>query len=288
MTLDVGELIRLRTSAPFKGLDGVAVDPTTVTVTVRSPLGVVTVYTDAVNDTAGVGLFYKDITPDVAGVWTYQFAGSGNVGIIEQGTFTVVAAIMPTTTAGLVSIADYRTATRDRITSDVNVTAALTEAQTLIEEYLGRPLASAERTEDLRIDYAGRVYPLATPITAIASPAGLTNRTAYILGAWPGETFWMIHEWGPIYNVDIPRLTVTYTGGWTSATLPATIRRRLCWEAYKLLHFEALADVPEAAAAATIGDAAVSFGPGGAGAGSPEGVVSPTTRKALRGWVRWL
>jgi hypothetical protein len=185
-----------------------------------------------------------------------------------------------TETNPLVTIGQYRLATLDTTSSDVAVSGALIEAQELVEEYLGRPLLEQERTETLLIDRTGRVHPSAVPITSVSVPAGATIDRFTITDVDPDETpapfFWTDP---PAWGTWQPRATVTYVGGFTSATLPTTVRRRIIWEAYYMLHVEALADVPVDATGAQIGDAAVSFGPGG-----PQPSLTPDTRKMLRPW----
>lgn len=107
MSHNLGELLRL--SVAFTNLAGTLTDPNTVTLTTRSPAGVITVYLDAINDATAVGAFYKDVTPLEAGVWSYQWAGSGNLSAIEEATFTVAASTVGATGSGLyASVADLK------------------------------------------------------------------------------------------------------------------------------------------------------------------------------------
>lgn len=90
---DIGDLVRLRLT--FTDIAGAATDPTTVTVVVTSPTGIVTTYLDAVNDPAAVGAFYKDILPNEAGMWRYRGTGTGAVVAAGDSVFYVVGYGLP-------------------------------------------------------------------------------------------------------------------------------------------------------------------------------------------------
>lgn len=64
--------------------NGVAADPTAVTVAVTDPNGASTAPA-AVKD--GVGLYHVDVTPTVQGIWTYGFTGTGAVVAYGEGQF---------------------------------------------------------------------------------------------------------------------------------------------------------------------------------------------------------
>lgn len=58
----------------------VPADPTTVTLYVKSPAGVVTEYAypaDLIR--TGVGLYQFDFTPDATGTWRYKWQGQGDL-----------------------------------------------------------------------------------------------------------------------------------------------------------------------------------------------------------------
>jgi hypothetical protein len=84
----VSELARL--SNTFT-VDGVATDPTTVTLTVTDPTGSSTSYSwgggTVTRDSAGA--FHKDVTCSVAGEWAYQWVGTGTATDTAVGSFTV-------------------------------------------------------------------------------------------------------------------------------------------------------------------------------------------------------
>lgn len=86
--IDVGDVVRIQ--ATFRDIDGVARDPTTVTLRVRKPSGTVT--TPAVSHpTPGSGVYYADVSLDEAGVWRYEWTTTGNPTVAEGGEFYVYA-----------------------------------------------------------------------------------------------------------------------------------------------------------------------------------------------------
>lgn len=155
----------------------------------------------------------------------------------------------------LITVASYQAITGDMASSSAAITAKVEMATDLLEDALGRPLASAERTETTRPDRLGRVYPLAVPIT-VAAGWTIDGNTLVDGGLWPDQ-------YG---NIEI-----TYTGGYVersanpSATnrLPAYVETDLAWAVYTLLFPPTLTGVPAGATAVSLGDASVSFGPDG-------------------------
>lgn len=132
----------------------------------------------------------------------------------------------------------YRSITSDTVTYSAGVLeAALSAGQRKVEDFLRRPVESAERTETLRTSVRRRtdedwgryidpvferplgevvVHPSATPVTAV--PAGYTIRTTATVAVgsdWSGN--------------------LTYTGGWTLSTAPYVILEALAWSSYHIL-----------------------------------------------------
>lgn len=69
-------LVKLSTT--FTGVDGVTpVDPTTVTLYVKTPDGVVAAYTGGEITQTGVGLFEYELITDQIGPWIYKWQGTG-------------------------------------------------------------------------------------------------------------------------------------------------------------------------------------------------------------------
>lgn len=268
-----------RTEARYRDGSGALVTPVTPLVDILNPSAVALV-TDAVPTSVGTGLYYYDYTVGVAaplGTWTAHWTGIINGSPVSgDETFTVVAAgTVSTDEPLLVPVSEYRRITTDQTSTDTVISGALVEAQGLVEEYLGRYLASTQRTETLPIDAWGRIYPRAVPITAVAT-TGLTNRGHYLTGATGDEITSFLIDWpahSSVYS------TITYTGGFTEAALPKTIARRLCWEAYHIIHADRLIEVPAGAVSVSIGDASVNFGPRGR-----LGPLSDETMRAIKPW----
>lgn len=70
---------------------GVATDPTTITLIVRTPAGVETTYTYALTELTKVspGVFTRDQECTEAGVWAYRFVGTGDVKSAGERQFRV-------------------------------------------------------------------------------------------------------------------------------------------------------------------------------------------------------
>lgn len=170
----------------------------------------------------------------------------------------------------MITAARYVELTGDTETVASAVNEAVADAVSELEEYLDRPLAHGERTERISPDRAGRIWPKATPLT---DGGDYTIDGLALIGSWPYPS---------ILNPD-SQLEVTYTGGWADARLedpvgsplPLCIQRDLAWVAYRLLHPTApgASVAPAGATSVRLGDAAVSYGPGGA----PDGIGADTS-----------
>lgn len=163
----------------------------------------------------------------------------------------------------LCNIATYRRITHDAASLDADVTAALADAQAIVEEHLRVPgmLESASHTESLPVFADGRVYPTAQPVTAVATPAGMTIDpvSGAVYGAAgtvaPGDDF-LINNRG-IQTRRYALLEMTYTGGFTSGTLPMRHKRGICNIARELLRADS--PVLTGAKSMTVGDTSVTF-----------------------------
>lgn len=160
----------------------------------------------------------------------------------------------------LIDTATYRRLTGDTTTASATVDQALADAQSRLEDTLGRRglLEHGEHTETLPLYPDGTCYPTAVPVE------GADGTTVYddtIYGASPTYT--------PGVWTDTPsHATVTYTGGISSDDVPGYMAADLAWCAYELVHGQAnrQADVAAGVAGATsvrLGDASVQYGPGG-------------------------
>ena len=75
-------------------VNGVATDPTTVTLAVTTPTGTTTTYAyslaEITKDSAGV--YHKDISCTEAGTWSYVWTGTGSASDVQAGTWQVDSA----------------------------------------------------------------------------------------------------------------------------------------------------------------------------------------------------
>lgn len=161
----------------------------------------------------------------------------------------------------LLTVARYRTITLDTTSYDYAITAAVEDAEAEVSEYLRRPLEQAERTETLPISRDGKLYPSATPLDAGSGDlADLTVEGDVVIGASPDAG-----AFGWLGSPTTPQATITYTGGWTADTLPKAIERAIALAAHHAIHTNP-ALVPAGATSVRVGDASISYGPGGASA----------------------
>lgn len=154
----------------------------------------------------------------------------------------------------LVTIAEYQSVTGDTATASGTVQEFLDDAEQDLVEYLDRPLEHDTYTHRLRVysEKRGLVsYAKATPVT---DPGVYTSAGNALVGTSPSG--------GPFDLSDPAYADVTYTGGWTNATLPRCIRNDICWAARQAARGEA-ARVPAGATSVSLGDASVSYATGG-------------------------
>lgn len=147
----------------------------------------------------------------------------------------------------IITVQQYRDDTGDVASAAEEIEYYLADAIEIVEGYLGRTLTYGTYTERMKIWPRGFAYPAAVPVVSVAS-TGLTNGNARV---YDDATLWMmeadpVDAWTPVdwdhfdhihtfgepvlmgYEVDRPYGTVTYTGGWTSDTLPALLRKYIC------------------------------------------------------------
>jgi len=218
MPVTPGSTVTLR--GEYRDGAGNLVDPTGQAVSILGPTGAVLVApTPAVRDS--LGLYHYDYAvPAGAALGTYTARWTGTIGgaaVTGDETFDVVAATPPATP--LVSEATYRRLTGDTATSSAAVVAALADAQAALQDALHRPLVSAVRTEVVKVWPDGLVYPAAQPVTVV--PAGALVDGGAVRGGWVTDALGVT--------------TLTYTGGWTSATIPMPLVQAICSEARELL-----------------------------------------------------
>lgn len=176
-------------------------------------------------------------------------------------------------------LADYRRITRDAINYDGDVTAALVEAQNIVEQRTERFYESATRTEKLYRYPDGAVYPLATPITSVSVPVGATiNGNAVTGTAWSygdAAVNWYLTDMS--FN-SLP-VEITYIGGYAPGNIPAAIVK-VTAEIAKI-SLSPLALLPAGASSIAVGDVNIS----GSNLGGLGSLPSSITR-TLREWKK--
>lgn len=167
--------------------------------------------------------------------------------------------------------ARYVQLTGDSTTPSAQVEAAIPDAEREMVRILRRPLWLDTYTHALPVHAGGRAYPKAVPIATL--PASATFQME------DPQTFrYVVRDslTGPLGLGDVeefldgssgacgyPELyglaTVTYTGGWTEATMPMAVARGLA----RLVHAYATPTIAteliEGATSQSLGDASVSF-----------------------------
>lgn len=90
MAYDVGDIVRI--SAAFT-VGGAATDPTTITLKVKTPAGVIATYTYAAAQITrdSAGNYHKDITIDAAGDWWFRWESTGTAQAAEEGVVPIQA-----------------------------------------------------------------------------------------------------------------------------------------------------------------------------------------------------
>lgn len=169
----------------------------------------------------------------------------------------------------LVSVSTYQVTTGDTSTAASAASGFLYEAQELLEELLDRQLESAERTETLLVRHRGLVYPRALPVTAISVASDATGDVVHSgfgvrLTSAPEALVTLTDVSSTRYD-DTAATTadLTYTGGYTSATLPTTLRRAICRVARALTvasGYDGGAATPAGVTSVSLGDASISWG----------------------------
>jgi hypothetical protein len=83
---------RVRLTVAFANFLGDAEDPTSVTIKIRTPAGVVSTYTHGVDPELirdGIGLYWAEIDAETDGIWNYRWAGTGAVKAAVENRFLV-------------------------------------------------------------------------------------------------------------------------------------------------------------------------------------------------------
>lgn len=160
----------------------------------------------------------------------------------------------------LISVDQYQSITGDVTSASAVVETALEDAQSLLEDRIGRGLEMVERTERVRVFPDGIVYPAVTPLVTV--PAGASIQGSAVSGGTPAGSF--------LTPAD-DHSTLTYTGGYdpdetdrSAATyVPVELARAIAWAARAIISPASFGEVPAGATSVTVGDVSLSWGPGG-------------------------
>lgn len=296
MTAEVFETGQtISVTASFVDGMGDLVDPAAVSVTITKPDG--TTLTPPPNiTTIGVGRRLITFTLSERGTWGVRWTSVDPTSAVDQ---MFVADWASTYSGGqsLVTLQEYRDITRDHVTENGEVQAYLTEAVSLLEEHLQRKLTNQQVTEVLEvwcIDDVTYAYPTITPITAIPpnttyvidhNNARLRGVTLLSESIVSGVGLELLGDGNPYVLRERPRYTeVTYSGGYTNATLPQTLKRALCRIAFGLSRMSTSSVI--GAESMRVGDVSVSYpksqGALDALAPGTSLMVKPYKRKRLR------
>jgi hypothetical protein len=145
----------------------------------------------------------------------------------------------------IVSVADYQFFSKDSTTASGTIETALTNSLRMVENYLQRWLVSDERTESLQIQ-GDKVYPSALPVTVCTDD--YTNLDGYL----EIESF----------TFSTSAIDVTYTGGYSSTTIPFDIKIAIIKTANSLLNDSFGGDEYAGATQVKLGDMAISYANG--------------------------
>lgn len=168
----------------------------------------------------------------------------------------------------LITVERYRAITGDTTTAASAVSARVEEAEELLADELGRALAYGTHTETLWPDHEGTLWPSVVPIESAGDYTVVGYGLTGVFGA----------------ATDSPT-SVTYVGGWTVDTLPATIARDLAYAAQSLAPPDAggiATQIPTGAISVRLGDVAITYGPDGAP--GPAGARAVTWSRATLRW----
>lgn len=169
----------------------------------------------------------------------------------------------------LLTYTEYRVITGDTTSTASAVTGALLEATNLIEELLSRTLEYGTVTESLQVTQTGLAFPTCVPVQTISAASEASGSILYggyaiNIKSGPSATFDMIIERTQVATL-FPfdsHVNFTYTGGYTTATLPTTIKRAIARVANGLLtatNYAGGAQRPVGAGSVSMGDISISY-----------------------------
>lgn len=89
-TYEIGDKVRIK--ATFT-VSGVKTDPTTITLKVKDPAGIVTSYTyvGGTVTKSATGMYFRDVSITQSGEWFYRWEGTGAVETADEAYLVVEA-----------------------------------------------------------------------------------------------------------------------------------------------------------------------------------------------------
>jgi hypothetical protein len=179
----------------------------------------------------------------------------------------------------------YREQTGDTTHFWSEIATWLASAQELVESALQRLLESEERTETMRAQASRTyavLYPAAWPVTVVPDGYATEYDGRRIRTRSTGWDM-LIEPWDWATE---PVRTLTYTGGYTSATLPAALRAAIIDVARLGAVAGLTGPYPANASSVRLGDAAVTFFDASAQASDLLEQMVPGLAGRLRPWRR--
>jgi hypothetical protein len=155
---------------------GTPTDPTTVSLTVTSPSGVVTTYTYAAAQITRTttGVYTKDITCTEADLWQYVWTGTGAASDVTAGTFTVFGTDLQRNYCSLEELKSRLGLASTDTADDFELKLAVESSSRWIEEHCERQFArvAGTRTFEAADAYLARVDDLVSVTTLKTDTAG--------------------------------------------------------------------------------------------------------------------
>jgi hypothetical protein len=183
----------------------------------------------------------------------------------------------------VVSEADYRLFAADTnpattTTTTANINAALVSAQARAEQWCQRPFSLGQYVETLWVTDDGLVYPTVPNLISADDPPDVTvqGQGVYLGYVIPGPAVLA----GGYSSAFPPQAPLTYTAGFTNATLPESLREGICRIAFRKLNPVALVGVPAGVTQAAVGDVRLQS----SAALDGFATLDVATRENLSGW----
>jgi len=198
----------------------------------------------------------------------------------------------------IMPIAGYRQITKDTLTVDADLQAALNSAASLVDEHCKRSFLYGQFTETLYVYRTGVCYPTNTPVDTVSTPSGLAPQSIQGAGIYLGVFLPVpaLVNAGDWMGAIPPQTVVTYMGGFQpygttdgpTAQVPQKVARAIARVAWLILHPVALVGMPVGATSASIGGLSVAgdLSPFIAMDSSIERDLKGYRKRMVRGWQR--